>query len=581
MSLYDKASLILIPSGAKAETVFSQKPTNGDGDFDFTRATYATRVNNQGLIEKERSNLLLQSNSFDTTWENVGTNETSGQSGYDGSNNAWLLEATSAGLSKYIRQYVSPSGIVTFSCYAKAGTTDFFRLQITGSNSSALGYFDLNNGVSGSTLNEISTNIESVGNGWYRCSLTSQTPSISQFRIYVASATNSINVAQGYNIYIQDAQLEQGIVATDVIQTTTSAVYKGVTDNVPRLDYSDGDCPSLLLEPQRTNLIDTSNYFSGWNSDNNSTITLNSTTSPDGTVNASTITSTSTDNAFVREVISVNNAGDATFSFFAKYDTSQYISAQSRFFNNPGEEAQVWFDLQNGTKGTSTGDSVDYSIVSYGNNWYRCSVTWNIDASDLNGYCYIYLSDIDGSNTTSVGKSAFVFGGQVEEGSYATSYIPTYGTTVTRNNESCSAGNNDMFNDSEGVLYAEIAALAADNADKILRINSSLSSTFIDLRIDNTPNRFQMLIRNNGINIATKVISVTDYLEFNKVAIRYKQGEVCAIYANGNKLEEAIGASFPTGLNSIQFTNSFEGKVKALYYFNEALTDQQCIDLTT
>ena len=580
MSLYDKASLILIPSGAKAETVFSQKPTNGDGDFDFTRATYATRVNNQGLIEKERSNLLLQSNSFDTTWENVGSNETSGQSGYDGSNNAWLLEVTTSGLSKYVKQAVVASGIVTFSCYAKAGTTDFFRLQINGTNT-AFGYFDLNNGVSGSTLNEISTNIESVGSsGWYRCSLISQNPSIVQVRIYVAASTSSISVTQGDNIYIQDAQLEQNIVATDVIQTTTSAVYEGVTDNVPRLDYSDGDCPSLLLEPQRTNLINTSNYFSGWHSDNNSTITLNSTTSPDGTVNASTLEATGTTEAYVRDRITLNESADVTFSFFAKYNTSQYIVAESSFFTG-GENARVWFDIQNGNKGSSNNNDVEYDIIPYGNGWYRCTLTFNISSQGLSGYCNIKLADADGNLATTVGNSAFIFGGQAEEGSYATSYIPTYGTTVTRDNDSCSAGDSDMFNDSEGVLYTEIAALAADNADKILRINSSLSNTYIDLRIDSTPNRFQMLIKNNNINIANKVISVTNYLEFNKVAIRYKQGEVCAIYANGNKLEEAIGASLPTGLNVIQFTNSFEGKVKALYYFNEALTDQQCIDLTT
>ena len=63
----------------------------------------------------------------------------------------------------------------------------------------------------------------------------------------------------GY-IYIQDAQLEQGLVARDYIETTTAAVEGGITDNVPRLDYTDSSCPALLLEPQRTNLVPNSEY---------------------------------------------------------------------------------------------------------------------------------------------------------------------------------------------------------------------------------------------------------------------------------------------------------------------------------
>jgi hypothetical protein len=57
MSTYDKASLVLIPSGTKEGVVFSQKPTNGDGDFTFSRATAATRVNADGLIESVTDNV--------------------------------------------------------------------------------------------------------------------------------------------------------------------------------------------------------------------------------------------------------------------------------------------------------------------------------------------------------------------------------------------------------------------------------------------------------------------------------------------------------------------------------------------
>ena len=82
MSLLDLASLVLAPTATKEGKVYSAIPDTGEGDMTFTRGSSATRINSAGLIEKERGNLLLQSNSFDTTWANTGSTLTSGQSGY-------------------------------------------------------------------------------------------------------------------------------------------------------------------------------------------------------------------------------------------------------------------------------------------------------------------------------------------------------------------------------------------------------------------------------------------------------------------------------------------------------------------
>jgi hypothetical protein len=68
MSLLDLASLVLAPTATKEGKVYSAIPNTGDGDMTFSRGSAATRVNSAGLIEKERGNLLLQSNTFDTTW---------------------------------------------------------------------------------------------------------------------------------------------------------------------------------------------------------------------------------------------------------------------------------------------------------------------------------------------------------------------------------------------------------------------------------------------------------------------------------------------------------------------------------
>ena len=168
--LFDKASLVMIPSQYKEGKIYNIKPEDQSSAFEFERNTGATRVNSQGLIEKERSNLLLQSNSFDTTWVNANSTDTSGQSGYDGSNDAWLL--TKTGANGRITQTISVSGVFTFSVYVKKGASNWILLYKTGVGEGGR-YFDLENGVIGSSIvtAPIDSKIESIGNDWYRCSI--------------------------------------------------------------------------------------------------------------------------------------------------------------------------------------------------------------------------------------------------------------------------------------------------------------------------------------------------------------------------------------------------------------------------
>ena len=252
-SIYDKSSLVLIPSGTKSGKVFSQKPVNGDGDFTFSRSTAATRVNADGNIEKETQNLFTYSNTFSSWNQYAGITLTSGQSGYDGTNNAWELEKDASGPYIAITQSQNASGVVTFSIYAKQGTLRY--LNFYDPVGSAQIWFDLQNGVLNAQVgSRIDTNIEAAGNGFYRCSVTWNASGTTECRLYPSSSGGSYSNDAG-NIYIQDAQLEQGLVARDYIETTTAAVEGGITDNVPRLDYTDSSCPALLLEPQRTNVL--------------------------------------------------------------------------------------------------------------------------------------------------------------------------------------------------------------------------------------------------------------------------------------------------------------------------------------
>ena len=194
-----------------------------DGDFDFTRSTYATRVNSQGLIEKERSNLLLQSNNFDTTWSSSNLNTpTNGFAGYDGSSDAWKIEANASNFAR-VNQSVNLTGICTASVYAKKAEYDYIGLYFSGVDKGVMVSL-----VDGTVVNpilnypDVYADAEDVGGGWYRISIAHTLSGSNELRIYPSEGNQvSTNTTTNEGIYIQDAQLEQGLVATDSIPTTS------------------------------------------------------------------------------------------------------------------------------------------------------------------------------------------------------------------------------------------------------------------------------------------------------------------------------------------------------------------------
>ena len=531
-----------------------------DGDFDFTRSSYATRVNSQGLIEKERSNLLLQSNNFDTTWGYTRVSVSSGQSGYDGTNDAWSLISTSpesGAASHYLRQTVNFSGVHTVSFYLKAGTKNWSRLLfLTGSNPRA--DFDLssNGTVHNIGGGAITADITDVGSGWYRCSITAVLSGSTPIYLYIAQGNNNTDFV-GDNtagIYIQDAQLEQGLVATDVIETTTSAVYTGITDNVPRLDY-DGDCPSLLLEPARTNFLLASEYFdssSGWSRGGTITQTDNYGISPDGKRNSTRL--------------QLGNDALVYRNLATPFD-----GARSLYVKSTSGSGTIQL-LANHTNTDN--------IFTIDENWQR------VELSDVQQVSQIYyLVDTRGGSNTTI-FDIEVWGAQYESGSYATSYIPTYGTSVTRNADLCNnAGDSTIFNDEEGVLYFEAASIStSDTNDKYISITDGTTNNVVNINFG-SGNLIRCAIRSNGVGGDNLDYSTTSFntSDFVKVAISWTSTNA-RVFINGTKIHTDSNSINPLILNVIDFvylSSPFHGKVKSLAYFNRALTDTELADLTS
>ena len=176
-----------------------------------------------------RENLFKQSNNFNTTpW--TGLTPTSGQTGYDGSSDAWLLTKTSSG-AQSVYNYINETGVITMSVYAKAGSVNWMRLTHGGKTA----YFDLSgSGAIGVTSNGIDQTITSVGNGWFRCTLTANKTTAGQTPIYPYTAEGDASGSTD-SIYIQDAQFELGLVATEYIE---SGATTGLSSYTTSADYT-------------------------------------------------------------------------------------------------------------------------------------------------------------------------------------------------------------------------------------------------------------------------------------------------------------------------------------------------------
>ena len=601
-SFFSNASLAYLASAGagKDGKTYSIKPTDGSGDFTFSRGSNlaATRVGPTGLIEKGRENLLLQSNQFDTTWTNVNSSETSGQSGYDGSNNAWLLTNTAGG--GRIDQNISSSGVQSLSVYAKANTFDYLFLLGLGA-SDRRGNFDLTNGVVGTTTNLIDSSIESVGNGWYRCTII-YNDTINQVRVYGIQGDNDFSGTSG-SIYIQDAQLEIGLAATEPIESGATTGKAGLLEDEPRFDYSGGaTCPSLLLEPSRTNLITQSEYIDSWSKAGSLTISNNNDTSPEGIQNASLILPNAGSGTFgiIDSIFKSASSITYTLSGFAKAKDYNFLIL--RIDSGGANGVKGAFDLSDGTISTAfstngTGFTlVDADIKPYENNWYRYEVSFTTDSLTLLRTIF-YVSNVTGNgfsvpSYTANGTDGILFyGAQVELGFYPTSYIPNHsGGSVTRGADVCGdAGTSATFNSTEGVLYFEGSALSNDLTFKRISIGTS-DGNFINnvgLRFDNNGASVTYQFRSGNVYQA-ELSTTINQADVNKLACVWKENRF-ELWKNGVKIAQDTSGSVPPadtfdsifyGKTSI-LAEPLYSKTKQVIVFPTALSNEELETLTT
>jgi hypothetical protein len=430
--------------------------------------------------------------------------------------------------------------------------------------------FNLTTGTVVSVTNATAS-ITNVGDGWYRCIATA-TP-VSDFFGGISYSNTT-----GATIFAWGAQIVAGTSVLPYLETVTRL-------NRPRVDFSLGGCPNLLLEPQRTNLMLRSEDFANatWIK-SRAIVTANSVASPSGILNASTITETTFTNNFsgAEQLVNVVNGTTYTQSIFVKRGNIDFFSWG--YFIVGGANGGVIYNLT--TKQiTYSINIVSSSITDYADGWVRISVTYTANASGAN-----YMSALHTKNPTSINYNGngtgftYIWGAQLESGAYPTTYIPTSSASVTRNQDTFQLSNvftNNLISSAGGTWFVELRnniPLTRDGGGSELYLGEDGSSF-------SAAGKQSFTIRNNGVSAVTMSFSywngsgISDSYIITplnpKIAIKFT-ATTYDLFVNGVKVLSARPISWT--LSNVQFLNALAGTtrfINSMALYNTPLTDDE------
>jgi hypothetical protein len=509
----DIPSLFMIPSAVSSGKVHSVFPNSTDADFDFNRDSDATRVNSEGLIERVGyfGSELVTNGGFDTdsNWTKT--------SGAEISNGRAKIIVTGGGYQS-VAQSISLSNTKKYRVTAVVNGTSGKAVTFV-DNSANNGGLTTSNGVI--TFNGQDQNVDIT---W--------TANSNSFEIEI------IRNGSG-----------------DFSFTVDNVSVKEVIGDRARLNYEiEGGLvntkPSLLLEPQSTNLLPYSEDFtqSNWINIGSPTITPNYGISPDGTLNSTRVQFASSSNSLY-DAIS-HTIGD-TASIYVKGASGETIQfgaganvAAGQLFTLNGEWQRIEFQ--------SNGTSV---------------------------FCI-------GTFQSATARNIEVFAAQLEALSYATSYIPTNGSSQTRAAETCNgAGTSSIFEDTDGILYCEIANIA-NNVTHSLALSDGSNANVVFIGYNPLGRLDANVRRSSAFQAVFNYTGVSDSTVFNKIAFRF-QANNFQLWVNGSQVATDTSGLVPFGLTELAFddgsgSNPFYGKIRDIRVYNtKEMTDSEVDILLT
>jgi hypothetical protein len=535
-----------------------------DPRITFVRNSTAAYYDGQTTAMAEQ-NLLLQSQ-FVANWSQFnGTLTNNVVVAPDGTTTASTWVQTSSTAQLY--QPVANSTLVpyTLSVYVSvpSGTLPF-KLRIQ-------------------TATALSSSILTATTTWQRFTFTG-TPTTAI--VSVSIDTDGTNFG---TLNLAFAQLEQRSSATAYTPTTTAAItnYIPVLMTAPAgvarfdCDPITGKSLGLLIEESRTNLALQSAFASGWTL-TRATTTLAAGIAPDGTQSAVLLVEDTSNNShFLYQSATISTGTVYTCSVYAKAATRSYVALYTQGANAP---ANTFFNLSTGTI-VSTSSGATSAITPVGNGWYRCSVTVTSGSTVLTFYPSISFDGITTSYQGNGYSGIYIWGAQVEAGSFATSLIPTVASTVTRAADQASmTGTNfsSWYNQAQGTMYC--AANPYNTTGKIVfSISNSLGYPNSIYQVLGGQgfvvvyNGTAQTVLNGGVPLANTV---------NKIASSYAPNSF-AVSLNAATVVASSTGSIPTvdratigGLAS-NTANQLNGTIQKISYYPVALSSSNLVALTS
>lgn len=350
-------------------------------------------------------------------------------------------------------------------------------------------------------------------------------------------------------------------------RVNASGLIEAVNADIPRLDYTSGGCPKLLLEPQRTNLFTYSQDITNadWNKVNSPTIVSNVAVAPDGTTTADSIQDTTGGNLkYISQNKTITANGSYTLSFFVKKETTRtnFGGVYIILYNGISQNIYVRYNEVDGTIANLTNGTITATLKSESyNNYWRFSISWT-DSGGNTG-AVVTISPTISTNGTSAGNGAgsarTIWGMQLEAGSYATSYIPTTSAAVTRNADVClKTSATALIGQTEGTIYGEffVRNQYVSSLSWIRLASGGLYGSFIFVYANASRVPRVEVIVNNSLVVNLTGTAITE--GYHKFALAYKLDDY-VLYVDGIQIATDTTSAPVPAMDEIYLDNYIDG----------------------